>query len=122
MAERPVFFPCAFGPALVTERSFSFVWSPGFAAVQKKKSIAALHAAAAAAGYAPRLEVSTKSDEPLGQRLSAFNLRVPHSERGDLPLECAFQASKVFERGAPYTELLAAHPRDAIRDSRIGMN
>ena len=38
---------------------------------------------------------------------------------GEMPLECAFQGSKVFERGGPYTDLYGADVRDAKRDPRL---
>jgi hypothetical protein len=120
MAERPIFIPSPDSPELVKELRMRLVWNPGFAPVQKKRNIAALHAAAAKAGYSPLLEVSTKSEEKVGQRLSAFNLKV-HSERlGTMPLEVAFQGSKVFERGGPYTDLYSVPDvRDAKRDLRL---
>lgn len=119
MAERPVFVPCPIGTRLVKEMSFEFGWSGGFAVVQKKKNITALHIAAAEKGYEPLLEVSTKSDEKLGQRLSAFNLNVRSKLHGDIPLECAYQGSKVFEHGGPYTDLFLVDPREAKTDPRI---
>src|SRR5262249_38932029 len=119
MAERPIFIPWPDGLRLVKEISFAFNWSTGFAPVQKKKNICALHEAAKTAGYFPLLEVSTKSDVRLGQRLSAFNLKIPHSEMGELPLECAFQGSKVFEKGGPYTDLYAVDTRTAKKDPRL---
>ena len=77
MAERPVFLPDAMG-ALVEERLAQFDWSPGFALVQKRKNIDALHRAAADQfGKSPLLEVSSESQRALGARLSAFNLYVP---------------------------------------------
>jgi hypothetical protein len=120
MAERPIFIPAPDSPELVKQLSMHLVWNPGFAPVQKKKNVVALHAAAAKAGYAPLLEVSTKSEEKVGQRLSAFNLKV-HSDRlGKMPLETAFQGSKVFERGGPYTDLYTVPDvRDAKRDLRL---
>lgn len=119
MAERPIFVPSPRAPGFVEEIKFSLVWSPGFAPIQKKKNIAALHEAAAAAGYAPLLETSTKSDEKLGQRLSAFNLKVHSDDRGEIPLECAFQGSKVFERGGPFIDLYDLDVRTAKRDPRL---
>src|SRR5712691_6502298 len=113
MAERPVFVPCTTGDQLVKELSFELEWSPGFAPVQKKKNVKALHAAAAANGYSPLLEISSKSDEKLGQRLSAFSLKVKTRGHGMIPLECAFQGSKVFERGGPFTDLYSATSREA---------
>lgn len=119
MAERPIFLPSLTGHRLVREVYLDFHWNPGFAPVQKKKNIAALHEAAAKKGYSPLLEVSTKSDEAIGQRLSAFNLKVSTWDHGDIPLECAYQGSKVFQRGGPYTDLFRADPREAKRDPRI---
>jgi hypothetical protein len=79
----------------------------------------ALHEAAKAKGYFPLLEVSTKSEVLLGQRLSAFNLKVKNDVAGDIALECAFQGSKVFESGGPYTDLYSVDARDARKDSRL---
>ena len=119
MAERPVFISSPDRPELVTEVFLSLPWSPGFAVVQKEKNIRALHAAAAAAGYRNILEVSTKSDRLRGQHLSAFYLTVKNEHMGEIPLECAFQGSKVFERGGPFTDLYRAEARAAKRDARL---
>ncbi len=119
MSERPVFVPTPTEPELVREVSLRIIWSPGFAPIQKKKNIKALHDAAAAAGYSPLLEISTKSDEKLGQHLSAFHLKVRSERLGEVPLECAFQGSKVFEAGGPFTDLYSADVRAAKRDPRL---
>lgn len=119
MAERPVFIPWTEGHRLVKEISFAFTWNAGFAPVQKKKNITALHAAAAAQGHSPLLEVSTKSGEPLGQHLSAFSLKVATRDYGEIPLECAYQGSKVFEQGGPFMDLYAVDTRAAKKDPRI---
>ena len=114
MAERPVFLPSSpTTPHLVEERSFTFEWHSGFSAIQKKKNVAALHRAAARSGCDPLLEVSTKSENELGRRLSAFHLKVESTSFGKIPLECAFQGSKVFERGGPYTDLYGVDARDS---------
>ena len=119
MAERPIYIPKPDSPRLVYEVFLNLTWHPGFAAVQKARNIKSLHAAANAAGYPRILEVSTKSESPLGQQLSAFNLKVKVEALGKIPLECAFQGSKVFEHGGPYTDLYQAEPRDAKRDLRL---
>lgn len=119
MAERPVFVPSASGDSLVKEISFQITWSPGFAPVQKAKNIRALHEAATRAGYLPVLEVSTKSEKKLGRHLSAFHLKVETKQLGEIPLECAFQGSKVFVGGGPYTDLYDADVRAAKRDPRL---
>jgi hypothetical protein len=119
MAERPIFVPAPIDPELVKEVYFRIIWNPGFAPIQKKKNIKALHEAAAAAGYSPILEISTKSDDKLGQHLSAFHLKVNSDRSGKIPLECAFQGSKVFEGGGPYTDLYSGDARSAKRDPRL---
>jgi hypothetical protein len=119
VAERPVFISSPDESGFVETLSCSLVWSPGFALSQKQKNIKALHESAAKAGYSPLLEISTKSDDHLGRQLSAFNLKVRCQEFGEIPLECAFQGGKVFQRGGPFTDLYQAEPRDAKRDHRL---
>jgi hypothetical protein len=119
MAERPVFIPQQDSPELVKEKYFEIVWNPGFAPVQKKKNVTALHQAAERAGYSPLLEISSKSEDKLGQHLSAFHLRVRETKIHEIRLEAAFQGSKVFERGGPYTDLYTAEGKDAKRDPRL---
>jgi hypothetical protein len=118
MAERPIFVPAPDEPELVKEIYVPMTWHPGFAAIQKEKNVAALHASAAALGYAPLLEISSRSSEKLGRHLSAFHLQV-RGRKGEIPLESAFQGSKMFERGGPFTELYAADARTAKRDPRL---
>lgn len=118
MAERPIFIPVSEREGYVRRVDFEIQWAGGFAETQKRKNILSLHEAAKAAGYAPLLEVSSKSDELAGRHLSAFHLSVIGSV-GKMPLECAFQGSKVFERGGPYVDLYRSEPRDAKRDTRL---
>lgn len=115
MATRPVFVPAPDQRGLVEARDVEFQWFSGFSVAQKQRSIASLHAAA---GIEPLLEISSKSTEAIGTQLSAFHLRVA-CEIGDVPLECVFQAGKVFERGGPYLDLLEVSPREAKRDDRL---
>ena len=118
MAQRPVFAPARNGTAIVEETLVEFRWHPGFAPSQKKKCVDELHRAAAALGLEPLLEVSSKSELPLGRDLSAFNLEIA-ADGAVIPLECAFQGSKVFEAGGPYDDLFQAGPREAKRDPRL---
>lgn len=119
MAERPIFIPDSECPGLVKEISTRLTWHPGFAPAQKKRNVISLHESAARLGYAPLLEVSTKSEEKVGQRLSAFNLKVYSTRLGAMPLECAFQGSKVFERGGPFRDLYGSDALTAKRDGRL---
>ncbi|MGO7837065.1 DarT1-associated NADAR antitoxin family protein [Rhizobium johnstonii] len=118
MAERPVFVPTNEREGYVKQLDFNIAWAGGFAAVQKQKNIRSLHNAAERRGYAPLLEVSSKSDEKAGRHLSAFHLRVPF-EDDSIPLENAFQGSKVFEDGGPFIDLYHVDPREAKRDARL---
>jgi hypothetical protein len=119
MAERPIFVAATENSQLVKEIFFPIEWHSGFAPSQKEKNIEALHAAAGAAGYSPLLEISSKSKKTSGRHLSAFHLRVRSVGHGDIPLECAFQGSKVFEWGGPFTDLYDREPKDAKRDPRL---
>ena len=118
MAKRPVFIPLGKAEHLVDEVQIEFEWNPGFAPVQKKKNVSALHESAKKKGLYPLLEVSTKSEELLGQRLSAFSLKID-TETGEISIEAAFQGSKVFEQGGPYTDIYGKDSRDAKKDVRI---
>lgn len=119
MAERPVFIPLQGTRELVKEQYFEIAWNPGFAPVQKKKNVMALHQAAACSGYAPLLEISSKSEEKLGQHLSAFHLKVCETGIKEIRLEAAFQGSKVFEKGGPFTDLYSVEGKIAKRDPRL---
>jgi hypothetical protein len=118
MAERPVFVPALEGSCLVYEVSIQFAWNPGMAPSQKKKNVAALHAAAAKRHLEPLLEVSSKSEREIGQKLSAFNLKFNVNGHG-VPFECVYQGSKVFERGGPFVDLFWVDSRHAKRDPRL---
>ena len=57
-------------------------------------------------GLSNVLEVSTKSKDVIGAKLSAFNLAIKvDGEPLPVLLEAAFQGSKVFESGGPFTHL-----------------
>mgnify|MGYP000628051707 CR=1 FL=1 len=118
MATRPVFVPQEVGTFLVSEVPIDFKWNPGMAPSQKKKNIAALHLAARERGFKHLLEISSKSEEEVGRRLSAFSLKIKVGDI-DTYLECAYQSSKVFREGGPYRDLLHVKPREAKKDPRL---
>jgi hypothetical protein len=119
MVERPIFVAKPSSRDLVDEVFLRTIWRPGYAAAEKKENIKSLHEAAEGAGYLNVLEVSTKSANKRGRHLSAFHLKVKTTHAGSVPLECAFQGSKVFERGGPFVDLFDAEPRDAKKDRRL---
>jgi hypothetical protein len=118
MAERPVFVPSMTGSQLVHEIAIRFSWHPGLAPSQKKKNVLGLHQAALARGLSPLLEISSKSELEVGQKLSAFHLKI-EVEGEPTTVECAFQGSKVFESGGPFSDLFRKTSKEAKRDPRI---
>jgi len=105
MASRIIFLPNFNSDGeLFSERLVTFDWVPGIAISQAKKSIRNLHEAAVQQiGSTRILEISTRSEVILGISLSAFNL--PFEGR-NYSVESTYQASKVFEKGGPYLDLI----------------
>ena len=120
MAKRPVFIVDKESLDYYLTKEVQFTWHPGYSLSQKRKSIQSLHNnCISTIGNKKILEVSSKSENPLGIMLSAFNLRINHSKEGLIPLECAFQASKKFENGGPFIDLLVANPYKIKKDNRL---
>lgn len=121
MAKRPIFIAESSGPTLVRVQSVEFTWHAGMAMSRRQMSMRSLHQGAQALHPGARiLEVSRMSDDLLGEQLSAFNLTLKHPQLvRDVPVECAFQSSKVFELGGPFLDLLEVNPADAKRDVRL---
>lgn len=120
MARRPIFVPMLDSKRFVLERYVEFKWHPGFAKSQKQKSIRELHKMALCDYQVQRpLEVSSKSEDPLGVALSSFNLQFTTKNGRTLTVEAAFQGSKVFSEGGPYTDIFTMKPIDAKRDRRL---
>ena len=116
MAKRPIFIPEPNG-GLVEEQTVEFEWFPGFAMVQKQRSIQSLHLSSSVeVGVSRILEVSTKSLQPLGVQLSAFNLTIK-MDGHDHPvlLEAAFQGSKVFANQGPFTHLYSVQSGKEVK-------
>lgn len=119
MANRPIFIPSLDTKELFKEEHIDFQYYNGFAISQKQKCIKSLHVNAQDKGYKKILEVSTKSDNLLGQKLSAFNLMIQTEDYGLISIESAFQGSKVFVNGGPYIDIYDKDSLSAKRDERI---
>jgi hypothetical protein len=119
MATRPVFVPDYAQPPFVKEVMVDFTWYSGFAKSQAQKSISSLHLEAKRQGIEPILEISSKSTQRLGMDLSAFNLMIKVEGHQGMSVECAFQGSKVFEGGGPFSDLYTVSSREAKKDDRI---
>ena len=121
MAQRVYFKSTPEDNRIFQELSCEFKFFRGFSIKQKQLSIKSFHEQILANEENARiLEVSTKSNNPLGVELSAFNLKFwDKTLKREFPIENVFQASKVFAQGGPYKDLLYVHPRDAKRDERL---
>lgn len=119
MAIRPVFVVSLTQQYFVKEY-IDFEYFGGFTKSQKQKCINSLHNAFLKINKDKQvLEISTKSESYLGVQLSAFNLMIRTKNGKEFSVETAFQASKVFEHGGPYKDLLYATPKSAKRDPRL---
>jgi hypothetical protein len=119
MAKRPIFVPNSSERPFVKEITLEFEWFPGFAISQAQRSIRSFHKSAAKEGISPVLEISSKSTLESGVALSAFNLRLEISSGRFVSVESAFQGSKVFSNGGPYSELYDLPSREAKTDPRL---
>lgn len=118
MAQRSVYETLSTAP-FYREKLVTFEYNPGFAISQKQKNIVNLHESYLNDNPGKSiLEISSKALDKKGIDLSAFNLLIK-TNKGDYPLESMFQASKVFEKGGPFTDLLSATPLEAKRDPRL---
>ena len=120
MAQRPVFVANLKGRRLVAPIELEFNWAAGLAPSQKKKNIRSLHLAAETKrGLTNVLEISTKSESALGVAMSAFNLQLITPSGLQDSIENLFQASKVFEQGGPFVDLLGKSSLRAKTDLRL---
>lgn len=112
MTTRPLFRPdlpdTATTPG-VKQDFIPFQWVPGFAKSRQEQCLANLQKAIANSGLAKRpLEISTRSDNPYGQALSALRL-----ELGGVPIEVHYQSAKVYPDGlGPHPEWLNLSPTE----------
>ena len=120
MAIRKVFRVSTDDDSFVDCIDVNFKWNPGFAISQKQKNIRALHDEYKQIYEDDNiLEISTKSQNKLGVKLSAFNLTFTINEDKMVSVESAFQSSKKFEGGGPYLDILDMDSKSAKRDTRL---
>ena len=121
MATRPVFVPDTDpgSPRLVHEQEVDFQWLPGRTAQHKKANIAKLHAAARHRSLTPLLHVTSESDDPLGALVSVVNLAVEVDNSFLVPLEAAFQGSRIFTGGGPFTDMFRMRLEEIAADPRL---
>ncbi len=119
MAIRPVFVVSLDSQYCIRE-NIEFEYFNGFSDQQKKRCIRSLHQAYQKKHPEKRvLEISSKSEEELGIKLSAFQLMATLQNGKKCSVESAFQASKTFENGGPYLDLLEVSPKAAKKEERL---
>lgn len=118
MATRPIFHSLSHFPFCEIINT-DFIYHSGFSVSQKQKCINSLHESYSKQ-FAQRkiIDISSKSTSSLGAELSAFNLMIP-TKKHTFSVECAFQSSKVFEKGGPYTDLILKTSKEAKKDPRL---
>ena len=119
MANRPFFIPSQNKEELVLTNSVDFTWFSGFAKSQKQKSISSFHENISKEFKLEKiLEISTKSENKLGNQLSAFNLKINFKDK-EYFLESLFQGSKIFLDQGPNEDIYEKSSIDAKKDERI---
>lgn len=113
-AERPIFIPKKDGIGFI-EKKIKFDWHMGMSAEVRRRSVKSLHENAKKEGITKILEASSKSENPIGIALSAFQLK----NINGYPVENLFQSGKVFENGGPFRDLITVTPREAKKDERL---
>lgn len=112
MAVRPVYI--AKTNKYLYREDISFTFYGGFSVSQKQKSIKSLHSSFLSKYPDTKiLEISTKSTEPLGVKLSAFNLPIRLCDGHIVPFECVFQSGKVFSSSGVQKDILKMQPWEA---------
>ena len=128
MATRPIFMPNYQKISdnditidnLVQIKNIGFTWQSGLSIAEKQKSIASLHENAQKTdGVNHVLEISTRSTEKIGVSLSAFNLKIRTTKNNEIPVECIYQSSKLFQGNIQYLDLLHKSPAEAKKDERL---
>lgn len=106
MAKKTIFISTQTG---FYEDEVEYTFHAGFAVIQKQKNISSIeYAVKQRYPKANVLEVSTKSNDELGFKLSAFNLKL-----NGTPIESIFQSSKVFVDETQFDFVIDYSSRDA---------
>jgi hypothetical protein len=107
----------------VDTNDIEFKFFSGFALSQKQKCINSLHDVIVDTKDVKRgelLEISSKSEFPLGVALSAFNLSAETLKYNTkYTVESAFQSSKVFQGNIQYKDIISFDSKSAKKDPRI---
>lgn len=113
-SKRPIFIPIEEEyQGLFIEKNIMFEWHMGMSIQQRRKSITSLHEQAKKELWLHNiLEISSKSENELWIKLSAFNLELEYNWI-KWSVESFFQWSKKFTHWGPFRELYNMRWREA---------
>ena len=116
MATRTICFPIS-GYPYCKEQPVTFTWIKG----SKRQNIRAVHEAVHTTDPdVSILEVSSASVQPEGEAVSSLRLLLHlDSVAQDVPISTVFEATKVFEHGGPFADLLTCEPPKVHKDTRL---
>ena len=116
MATRTICFPIS-GYPYCKEQPVTFTWIKG----SKRQNIRAVHDAVHTTDPdVSILEVSSASVQPEGEGVSSLRLLLHlDSVAQDVPISTVFEATKVFEHGGPFADLLTCEPPKVHKDTRL---
>ena len=116
MATRTICFPIS-GYPYCKEQPVTFTWING----SKRQNIRAVHDAVHTTDPdVSILEVSSASAQPEGEAVSSLRLLLRlDSVAQDVPISTVFEATKVFEHGGPFADLLTCEPPKVHKDTRL---
>lgn len=119
MAVRKIFVPETRSDTYVKTYEVQFNWNVGNSLENIQSMVQRMHMAASYEhGLKNLCEISGASVSPTERSLSAFQLPIKIKNKVTT-VECAYQGSKVFERGGPYQDLYNVGSRQAKKDPRL---
>lgn len=98
----------------VGERLYDFEWVAGLSLSQNQKNIRTLHSVIKKSGIDNVLEVSRKSEDEVGRKLSAFNLMLEVNGIKS-SVEGYYHGSKVFNGNIKLEDCIKMNPKDSKR-------
>lgn len=98
----------------VGERLYDFDWVAGLSLSQNQKNIRSLHQAIKRTGIDNILEVSSKSEDEAGVKLSAFNLKL-RINGVESSVEGYYHGSKVFNGSIKLDDCIKMNSKDSKR-------
>lgn len=119
MAKRIVYMKAKKAP-FYKSLEVDFVWAPGLNKICRKRSITNLLTEIGRLYPNSRvLDVSYVSNQEIGVRLSSVALPITLASGKTIPVECAYQGSRLINHAGPFKELFDVDAMKAKDDPRM---